>query len=330
MIGGMQTSSRRAAAFAITALLVLVAAPVLAAPELVEVPLTDGPVTGTFVTPAGARNFPAIVLLGGSEGGAPVADARRFAEHGYAALALGYFGLGALPKQLRAIPLETVTRGIDWLAARPEVDASRIGIEGGSKGAELALLVASREPRIRATALVAPSAYVWFGLDFTSGAPETSSWSAAGAPVPYIPSDAAADADVGRAFGTGGQISFRDTFARSFAAATPAIRERATIPAERVAGPIICIAGDDDNEWDSPGACATIEARRRAAHRDAGDAVVIEPGAGHALPFSGKPVPRSFPAGPATLVLGGTPDANARGGADAFAKIIAFFDRTLR
>ena len=254
--------------------------PSIAQQQLTEVSVAQGSLAATFVAPADGKRHPAIVVLGGSEGGLHAEDARLLASHGYAALALAYFGVAPLPKELSAIPLETVTHGIDWLAARSEVDASRIGIEGGI-------------------------------------------------PVAYIPSDAAADVTVGRAFQTGGAISFRDTYEASLAAAPAAVRERALIATERIAGPVLCIAGDADREWDSAGACRIIHERRHAAGRNANDAVAIEPGAGHALPFSGKSAPASFPAGPATIVLGGTPEANGRGGADAFARTLAFFDRVL-
>jgi hypothetical protein len=72
-----------------------------------------------------------------------------------------------------------------------------------------------------------------------------------------------------------------------------------------------------------------VNDRRKAAHTGANDDVIIEPGAGHAMPFSGQPAPASFQAGRATLMLGGSPEANGRGGADAFSRIIAFFDRSL-
>jgi dienelactone hydrolase len=314
---------------ALTAATLFAPAPSFAQSQVTEVPVAQGSLVGTFVVPADGKRHPAIVVLGGSEGGLHAEDARMFAAHGYAALALAYFGVAPLPKELSAIPVETVTRGIDWLAVRPEVDPARIGIEGGSKGAELALVVAARDARIHATVVVAPSAYVWFGLAFGSGAPETSSWSAAGAPIAYVPSDAAADAAVARAFQTAGTISFRDTYEASLAAAPVAVRTSALIPAERIAGPVLCIAGDADREWDSAGACRSIRERRHAAGRDANDDIAIEPGAGHALPFSGKPAPASFAAGPATIVLGGTPEANGRGGADAFARTLTFFDRNL-
>ncbi|HEY0381113.1 MAG TPA: acyl-CoA thioester hydrolase/BAAT C-terminal domain-containing protein [Candidatus Elarobacter sp.] len=315
-------------ASAVASAIALLGAVAARADDLVRVPIASGSLVGTFLAPADGKRHPAIVVLGGSEGGLHDEQARVLAEHGYAALALAYYGIDPLPKQLAAIPVETVTRGIDWLVARPEVDATRIGVLGTSKGGELALLAATREPRIRATAALVPSAYVWFGLAFGSG-PETSSWSAGGAPVAYIPSDPAADAAVGQAFGTGGTISYRDTFDASYAAAPAAVRDRATIPVEKIAGPVLCIAGGDDRNWDSPNACRIVHERRHAAGRDAKDESFVEPGAGHALPFSGRPAPRSFPAGLATLVLGGTPEANGRAGADARDRVIAFFNRTL-
>lgn len=320
-----------AVASALAALLVLcagISARAADAPKLVHVPLANGSLVGSFFAPADGKRHPAIVVLGGSEGGLHDDQARLLAEHGYAALALAYFGIDPLPKQLSAIPVETVSHGIDWLVARPDVDAARIGILGTSKGGELALLAASREPRIRATAAMVPSAYVWFSLNFGFG-PETSSWSASGAPVAYIPSDPAADAAVGQAFMTHGSISYRDTFDASYTAAPAAVRERATIPAEKIAGPVLCIAGGDDREWNSEDACRIVHERRHAAHRDAEDATVVEPGAGHGMVFSGQPTARSYPAGPATIVLGGTPEANARGGADARDHVLAFFNRTL-
>jgi dienelactone hydrolase len=317
-----------AIASAVAAAILLFGAVAARADDLVRVPVASGSLVGTFFAPADGKRHAAIVVLGGSEGGLHDDQARLLAEHGFAALALAYFGVDPLPAKLRAIPVETVSRGIDWLVARPEVDGTRIGLLGTSKGGELALLAASREPRIRATVAMVPSAYVWFDLAF-DGSAETSSWSAGGAPVPYIPSDPVADATVGRAFMTGGSVSFRDTFAASFAAAPAAVRERAAIPVEKIAGPVLCIAGEDDREWDSAGACALVHGRRHAAGRDAHDEAVVEPGAGHGMAFSGKPAPRAYPAGPATIVLGGTPEANGRGGADARDRTIAFFTRTL-
>jgi uncharacterized protein len=294
----------------------------------VHVALRGRDLVGDYYAPADGARHPAIVVLGGSEGGIPTGTAQLFAGQGYAALALGYFGVDPLPKLLDFIPVETVTRGVDWLAARPEVDPARIGIEGASKGAELALVAAAREPRIRAVAVMSPSAYVWFSLSFGNG-PERSSWTVLGAPLPYVPSDRAADDAIGRIYESGGTIAFRDVYDASLAAAPATVVARATIPVEAIAAPLLCIAGDDDHEWNSVDACAKIAARRREAHRDGGDVVATEPGAGHAFPFGGHGVPGVVPAGRVSIRLGGSEAANAHAGADAWARTLAFFARTL-
>ena len=84
-------------------------------------------------------------MLGGFEGGVPSGS---LVSQGYATLFLAYFGVTPLPSPLEEIPVETVTRAVDWLSSRPEVDPARIGVIGVSKGGELALVAAVRDPRI--------------------------------------------------------------------------------------------------------------------------------------------------------------------------------------
>src|SRR6202011_4756293 len=68
-----------------------------AAQELTNVSVASGTLVGAYFAPADGKRHPAIVVLGGSEGGLHPADARMFAQHGYAALALAYFGVDPLP-----------------------------------------------------------------------------------------------------------------------------------------------------------------------------------------------------------------------------------------
>src|SRR5258708_26277664 len=58
------------------------------------------------------------VMLSGSSGGIPEAPARRLAENGVTALALGYFGAPGLPTDLVEIPLESLARGIELFRDR--------------------------------------------------------------------------------------------------------------------------------------------------------------------------------------------------------------------
>jgi dienelactone hydrolase len=79
------------------------------APGVSMTDFRDGVVVGTFYTPYGKRVLPAVIVLGGSEGGTMRDRAALLASHGYAALALAYFGAPGLPQELDRIPVETVT-----------------------------------------------------------------------------------------------------------------------------------------------------------------------------------------------------------------------------
>ena len=119
----------------------------------------DRGIVGKLVLPARASSdrTPGIILLGGSEGGLDDAGAALLASHGYAVLALAYFGLNALPSELVGIPVEYVIRALEWLQARPEIDPDRIAIIGRSRGTELALLTASYRPDVKAIVAMGPS-----------------------------------------------------------------------------------------------------------------------------------------------------------------------------
>ncbi|MBV9195037.1 MAG: hypothetical protein JO168_12900 [Solirubrobacterales bacterium] len=119
-------------------------------------------------------------------------------SHGLAALALAYFGARTLPRTLVEVPLEYVERAACWLRDREHVSGDLIGLLGGSKGAELALLSAATFPSlIGPVVAAAPSSVVWYGLELTPGhlaaaIPSTrSSWSLHGAPVPFVPASSA-------------------------------------------------------------------------------------------------------------------------------------------
>ncbi|MDB5069513.1 MAG: hydrolase of the alpha/beta superfamily [Candidatus Eremiobacteraeota bacterium] len=323
------------AAFALAAVLAAAAtpAPRWAAPqalrpgEPVEIQVHENALVGEYAAPGDTARHPAVIVLGGIEGGIP-GESFGFARQGYAAFSVAYFGADPLPKVIERIPVERVSRAIDWLRDRPEVDPTRIGIVAIGKGSELALLAAARDPRIKSVAVISPTAYVWFAPTF-DGNPDRSSWTISNGEVPYIPIDSRAENNLARTSQTGGTYQFRDLYDASLAGTNAATVASATIPVERIAGPLLCVAGDDDREWDSAGACKTIAARRKAANRDARDQVAIEPGAGHALALGGKPSPETVPAGKMTLRLGGTPAANARAGADAWNRTLTFFAKTL-
>jgi dipeptidyl aminopeptidase/acylaminoacyl peptidase len=150
---------------------------------------------GFLYYPAEGGPFPGVIILGGSEGSLFEGWARAFAANGFAALTLAWFAYPGLPEELVEIPLEYFDRAVAWMQARPQVRTGRLGLMGGSKGGELALLVASRNPAISAVVAMTPAAHMWEGHalkffpDYT-----LSSWSLGGKPL-YILKASCAEGD---------------------------------------------------------------------------------------------------------------------------------------
>jgi dienelactone hydrolase len=119
---------------------------------------------GVFAAPVGARRAAVVVLLHGSEAGefaSAKAEAGLWTSHGYAAFALIYFSwpyerVAIAPLGFANLPVERLDAVRTWLRSRKEADGAQLGIIGGSKGAELGLLAASRYPWIRAVAACVP------------------------------------------------------------------------------------------------------------------------------------------------------------------------------
>jgi dienelactone hydrolase len=137
---------------------------------------------GAFYQPAGEGKHPAVLVLTGSGGGIPPASgfAGGLASRGYAVLALAYFGVEGLPRNLERIPLEYFGTALDWMTAQPSIDAARIGVVGSSRGAELALLLGAIYPAIHAVVAYMPSNVIWGGCCDRMGAP---SWTIGGRPL---------------------------------------------------------------------------------------------------------------------------------------------------
>lgn len=87
------------------------------------------------------RKAPAVIIVSGSEGRIEKAQniAQLLSSRGYICLAIAYFGLEGLPQNLERIPIECLEEAKDFLYHHPQVDNTKIGIYGRSKGAELVL-----------------------------------------------------------------------------------------------------------------------------------------------------------------------------------------------
>lgn len=270
-----------------------------------------------FAPPAGTT-APALLVLGGSEGGIDTTTRLATGLHaeGYAVLALAYFGVDELPPQLVGIPLEYFTRGLDYIVAQPGVDASRIGVVGGSKGAEAALLLASRDARVRAVVASTPTDHAWQGIDWTAWA-DLPSWTIDGAPLPYL-----------RYAAFDPQRSLREMYERSLAEATPEAREAARIPLERAEAALLLLAGEDDALWNAAAAADRIGARLAEAGYAHEVRVRRYPAAGHVV-FIGRTINAEDRVLSRIVAAGGTREGNVAAINDAWVEARAFLARHL-
>ena len=135
-------------------------------------------------------NQPLVVGLGGSEGGNAWTSTRwsktrqRFIDKGYAFLAIGYFGCKATPQILDKIAIDDIHAAIMEAVKNKKINSRKIAVVGGSRGADLALLLASYYGNISCVVAMSPSHAVFPGhtQEFT-----TSSWTFAGKELPFVP-----------------------------------------------------------------------------------------------------------------------------------------------
>ncbi len=157
-------------------------------PDVEKREIREEGIVGTLFYPKNIKNGPGIIVVGGSGGRIPEDFAQLLASHGYAVLALGFFRVEGLPKNLENIPLEYFENAMQWFKKQPQVDKNRVAISGRSRGGELVLLLAATFPQeMQAVIAYVPSGIVWAGM--SDG--DKSAWTYKGQPIPFIkrPSD---------------------------------------------------------------------------------------------------------------------------------------------
>ena len=199
---------------------------------------------------------PAVVLMGGSEGGLHDnldLEAALLASRGYPALALAYFGEDGLPDTLSQIPLEYFANALRWLAHQPGVDPERLIVQGTSRGSEAALLVGVHYPDlVHGVIALSAANQAICSYPGCSGP----AWTMHGKPLPY---------------------------ARGFTEAREAI-----IPVEKINGPILMVCGGADAIWESCRMEQAIQTRLEQHHFRHEHQFLAYPEAGHAV---GIPAP---------------------------------------
>ncbi|WP_207587227.1 acyl-CoA thioester hydrolase/BAAT C-terminal domain-containing protein [Halomontanus rarus] len=243
------------------------------------------------------------------------------ASRGFVTLALQYFDWRGeeelLPTELVEVPLEFVESSVDWLLEHDRVSGSQIGVWGGSKGGELALLSASRFDTIGPVVSVNGSGVVWEGIGNTDFQPG-SSWSVDGDPVPYVPYPD--DPTIWNS------KEYEPAYTASYEEATDDEIAAATITVEEIDGPVVLVSGGDDSLWPSV-TLHTISADRLAEHnREYGyeyDHLVYDD-AGHAITYPFLPTANRTEN--AQYVFGGTQEGYAEADRDYWPKMVETFE----
>jgi hypothetical protein len=307
---------------------------------LVQRALAEDGLIGRLFAPAGGVPAPAVLVLGGSEGGLELSSRRaaHLAARGFTALGIAYFGIDPLPATLGEIPLEYFERALAWLARQPEVQPGRLAVLGISRGSEMALQLGATLPAIQAVVADVPSHLRWNGFAQMPGA----AWTHRGEPLPYLgfgsspppaepvmppPPEPLPD----------GTLGFRPAwgFEQTFLLAAPEVVAAATIPIERIEGPILLIGAGDDGVWPS---CLFVDAAmarlRATGHADRhADEAACHPDAGHLIGPPGAPTTDIYATkieGLGALIYGGKPAAHAKAQREGEDRLLRFLRSALR
>jgi dienelactone hydrolase len=207
----------------------------------------------TFVYPAGSTRRPAVLLLGGSEGGVPSPLSASLAVQGYPVLALAYFKEPGLPTTLSRVPLEYFARALRWLHRQPQVDPHQVAVLGVSRGSEAAQLTGAEYPSlVNAVIALVPSDVAVCSYPGCTGA----AWTLHGRAIP---------------------------FTRQFDNPAPTDQPAAVIPDQRFHGPVFLACAGQDKVWTSCPYAHAILQHLNAAHDHFPHTLYSYPSAGHGV-----------------------------------------------
>ena len=196
--------------------------------------------------PGNGRKDKVMIVMSGSNGGMTLTkqEAEFYHRNGIPSLALALFRTKQTPKELSRVPVEFVEKAAAWLK---KLGYKQIGIDGTSKGSEMALIAASLFPELSCVIVRVLSHFVSEGLSGSgkNKAPSgTSCWSYRGKELPYAPYRS-------RTFNIR-QMFMREkemhiiTFNRD-----KAVTPETLIPIENIKAPVLMLSSKHDEVWPS-------------------------------------------------------------------------------
>ncbi len=278
---------------------------------LVQIPVNDNGLVGVLIKPDAARAYPGVLRLGGAEGGLRTADAEAIASHGYAVLALAYFGADGVPNDLEEVPLEYFGKAVAWMKTSRHIDPKRLAVVGVSRGSTLALLLPTIYDDFDAVVAIAPSHVVWQStyMDWKRYAVR-SSLSYRGKAVPFVPYDFSDKAASAGCNADGACAAMYDHSLKQ----VERVKE-SLIPVERIGAPVLLLSGRADTMWSSTKMSELVLQRLAEAKHPYESRHIAYENAGHCA-ITG-------------CFGGGTADGNERARTDIRRQITEFLGRHL-
>ncbi|MDP9008466.1 MAG: acyl-CoA thioesterase/BAAT N-terminal domain-containing protein [Pseudomonadota bacterium] len=266
--------------------------------------------------------LPGVLVIGGSDGGPGAPGvAMLLASHGFAAVSLSYFGVAGLPPTLQNVPLEYFQKALQWMRTQPDIDPRSIAIYSESRGTEAALFTAANNSGVSAVVARSPSFAFWSGMTATH-LPGKAAWTFQGQPLPYIANTLYPDFILTYLWDRTAGIPVRQTplFLEDLAHSTSP--DKTAIPVEQIHGPVMLLAGADDQIWPSTMMAERIMARLRLRGHAYRDQSVTFADVGHPIPYVYLPTRGNWRDSP--FAVGGTPEGMAKAQANAWPQILKF------
>ena len=278
---------------------------------------------GWLYTPSTPGPHPGVIALHGSQAFVLHELSRLLATHGYATLALKYFDAPGLPRYLEDIPLEYFARAIQWLTGRKQVRDTGIGLVGFSRGVEAALLAAADHEGPATVIGYSGGGLIAPGI---RGIPprvylEKAAWTRNGTPIaPGNPIQTAFDTIREQVYQHRCNVGSVPDSIRS--RVSEQMLEQVLIPVGNINGPVLLLAGSDDQQWpSSPLSALTISRLKRRNHSHSyGLCTFCDAGHIFQYPY------RDYTGSPTSDNNGGAPMANARAAATSWPLVLTYLN----
>ena len=194
----------------------------------------------------GEKKDKAVIVVSGSNGGMSLTKkcAEFYYENGIAALAVALFKTKGTQKNLDRVPIEFIESAVKWLKKQ---GYEKIGIDGTSKGSEIALLSATMFSDLSCVIARVPSYFVSEGLIARGKSKKpsgTSCWSYNGEEIPFARYNS-------RKFNVPQIILKEKELNLLTVNRDKTVTEDTIIPIEKINGSILFLSSINDKVWPS-------------------------------------------------------------------------------